>query len=98
VSRHSDQLDVVVNTVNEHFGHPGGMFELHRDEDETGVSGTGVIAWGVEFPDGTVALRWATEERSTSVWASIRGMESVHGHNGKTRVVRVASFSTGGTP
>jgi hypothetical protein len=64
-------------------------FELHRDVDETGVSGTGVVAEGIEFSDGTVALRW-TSDWPTSVVFHDRGMaavEAVHGHNGKTRVV-----------
>lgn len=63
-------------------------FELHRYEDETGVSGTGVVAQGVEFRDGPVALRWIVgEHRSTVVWPSMEAVEAVHGHNGKTRIV-----------
>lgn len=64
-------------------------FVLDRDEDPTGVSGTGVVAEGVEFSDGVVALRWLTEWPS-SVCHYERGMESVtavHGHNGQTRIV-----------
>ena len=33
-------------------------FELHRDTDVSGVSGTGVVAEGVEFADGTTVVRW----------------------------------------
>lgn len=63
-------------------------FELHRDEDETGVSGTGVVAQGVVFDDGQVALRWIVgEHRSTVVWASIEAVEAIHGHSGRTRIV-----------
>jgi len=65
-------------------------FVLLRKEDETGVSGTGVVAEGVEFSDGTVALRW-TSQWPTSVVFHDRGIESVehvHGHGGKTKVVR----------
>ena len=64
-------------------------FLLQRDIDETGVSGTGIVAEGVCFSDGTVALRW-TSAWPTSVVFHERGMESVeaiHGHGGKTRVV-----------
>ena len=64
-------------------------FELHRDVDDTGTSGTGVVAEGVEFSDGTVALRW-TSAWPTSVVFHDRGMaavEAVHGHNGHTRIV-----------
>lgn len=64
-------------------------FILQRDIDESGVSGVGVVAWGVEFPDGVCALRW-TSQWPTSVVFHERGMESikaVHGHDGKTRVI-----------
>jgi hypothetical protein len=35
---------------------------------------------GVIFSDGTVVLRWATEYRSHSVWASFGDFYQVHGH------------------
>ncbi len=35
---------------------------------------------GVVFSDGTVVLRWLTEHRSHSVWASLEEMMAVHGH------------------
>ena len=63
-------------------------FRLVRDTDVTGVSGTGVVAEGVEFSDGSVALRW-TSAWPTSVVFHDRGMDSVravHGHNGATRI------------
>ena len=65
------------------------MFTLVRDEDVTGVSGTGVVAEGIEFSGGVVALRWLSDW-PTSVVFHERGMESVeavHGHGGKTRIV-----------
>ena len=64
-------------------------FVLLRHEDETGVSGTGIVAWGVEFPDGVVALQWKGEW-PTSVVFHDRGMDSVravHGHGGKTEII-----------
>lgn len=64
-------------------------FELHRDIDESGVSGTGVVAWGVQFPDGFVAMRWATgAPASTVVYeGGIDDVIAIHGHGGNTRVV-----------
>lgn len=62
-------------------------FELHRDSDETGVSGVGVVAQGVEFWDGTVAMRWITDVASTAIYNDVSDVEHIHGHNGKTRVV-----------
>jgi len=57
--------------------------------DVTGVSGTGVVAEGVEFSDGHVAVNWLGEWPTSTVYHE-RGMESVehiHGHGGSTRIV-----------
>jgi hypothetical protein len=63
-------------------------FVLIRDEDVTGVSGTGTVAEGVEFSDGRVALRWIVgEHRSTVTWDSVESVLAIHGHNGATRLV-----------
>lgn len=66
-------------------------FVLHRDEDITGVSGTGVVAEGVEFTDGVVVIRWRGDWPTSTVHHD-RGMAAVqhiHGHGGATRVVWV---------
>lgn len=60
-------------------------FELHRDVDHTGVSGTGVVAEGVQFSDGTCALRWHGERASMVMWQSLDDARQVHGHDGATR-------------
>lgn len=62
-------------------------FHLERLVDETGISGTGVVAEGVEFQDGTVVLRWISEHTSTGVYSSIQDIIKIHGHNGSTIVV-----------
>lgn len=64
-------------------------FELHRDEDVTGISGTGIVAEGVEFEDGTAVVRWRGDRRSTVVWPSMDDVEAIHGHGGATRIVMV---------
>lgn len=62
-------------------------FTLQRDEDPTGISGTGRVAEGVEFSDGTVVVRWTTgRHRSTVVWPNMAAVEAIHGHGGSTRV------------
>ena len=66
-------------------------FALHRGQDVTGVSGTGTVAHGVQFADGTVVIRWLGEFASTVVWDSLDAAMKVHGHDGKTRVVWVAT-------
>jgi hypothetical protein len=64
-------------------------FELHRDDDVSGISGTGVVAEGVVFSDGTVALRWLSEWPTSVVFhdRGVEALEAVHGHNGRTRII-----------
>ena len=63
------------------------MFVLDRREDETGVSGTGIVAEGVEFANGKCTLAWTTEFKSVAVYDSLADVEKIHGHDGRTRVV-----------
>lgn len=62
-------------------------FHFHRVEDESGVSGVGIIAEGVVFTDGTVALRWITKFKSTAIYNNMDECEKIHGHNGKTKII-----------
>jgi hypothetical protein len=62
-------------------------FELHRDEDATGVSGVGIVAEGVVYHNGWVSMIWRTSLFSLVVYPNIMSVESIHGHNGKTRLV-----------
>lgn len=62
-------------------------FVLMRYEDETGVSGTGPVAYGIRWHDGSCALHWNGEVRSTSIFKSIDEIRKIHGHNGKTEIV-----------
>lgn len=61
-------------------------FELHRDEDATGVSGVGRVAQGVEFDNGFCALTWLTAHTSVAFYPSIESLEAIHGHGGRTRI------------
>lgn len=62
-------------------------FHLVRSEDVTGLSGTGIVAEGVQFTNGEVVLQWLTVRYSTVHWKNIEDVEYIHGHGGKTQVV-----------
>ena len=62
-------------------------FVLNRDEDVSGMSGTGLVAEGVVFSDGTAVLRWTVEYKSTCVYDSVDDLIAIHGHQGSTQVV-----------
>ncbi|WP_199520970.1 hypothetical protein [Jiangella anatolica] len=61
-------------------------FALVRHVDYTGVSGVGVVAYGVLFADGHVALRWASAHPATSLWSSLDDLVAVHGHGEATSI------------
>lgn len=63
-------------------------FVLHRGNDVTGVSGTGVVADGVEFADGVAVLHWRGEVNSTVVYGQgLAAVRHIHGHGGATELV-----------
>lgn len=71
------------------------LFNLQRNIDETGISGTGTVAEGVEFSDGKCAMRWLTTTASTGFYDNVKQLEQIHGHGGKTQVVFLEQESEG---
>jgi hypothetical protein len=63
------------------------VFYLLRTEDESGVSGTGRVADGVQFSDGQCVLKWNVIGRGLGIYTDIDQVLHVHGHNGRTKVV-----------
>ncbi|UQN04847.1 hypothetical protein [Deinococcus sp. QL22] len=61
-------------------------FQLIRTEDVSGCSGTGAVAEGVIFSDGSAAMRWNRPPCSTAFYASIDDLIFLHGHEGLTTV------------
>lgn len=71
------------------MGHDQGMmrrFVLDRHEDVTGVSGTGIVAEGVIFSTGWVALTWLTQINSLVFYPGMEHVEHIHGHGGSTTI------------
>lgn len=62
-------------------------FILQRDEDVSGVSGTGMVAEGVEFSDNRVVIHWFGDFGTIVVHESIESVRSIHGHDGRTRII-----------
>lgn len=61
-------------------------FVLDRAEDATGTSGTGIVAEGIEFSNGKVALHWLSHLGAVNVYDSMQVTEALHGHGGRTVV------------
>ena len=63
------------------------IFHFFRHEDASGVSGTGVVAEGVEFTNGWCAVRWLSSKSSLCFYQTLEEVRNIHGHGGRTEVV-----------
>ena len=61
-------------------------FHLVRTEDLSNVSGTGIVAEGIEFENGKVVICWTSKYHIVSTIDNIHTLEAVHGHGGRTYV------------
>ncbi|MEU8760682.1 hypothetical protein [Streptomyces sp. NPDC048659] len=62
-------------------------FYLQRTTDITGVSGTGHVADGILWPDGSADIRWRGDRPSAVHWDRFEDAVAVHGHGGATQIV-----------
>lgn len=60
------------------------VFQMHRKEDVSQTSGTGIVADGCVFPDGTTVACWRTGTRSIELWNTYEECDRIHGHGGLT--------------
>jgi len=67
-------------------------FILERNDDESGISGTGIIAEGIIWSDGTVAYRWLTDIATTTLANNIEDVLYLHGHDGRTKIHYIISY------
>ncbi|WP_344143909.1 hypothetical protein [Kribbella yunnanensis] len=70
------------------------LFRLVRHADASGIRGTGTLAEGVEWSDGSVALRWHGPWASTSSWDRMEALLAVHAADGRT----LLHWSSGAEP
>lgn len=54
-------------------------FSMKRLNDESGVSGTGVVLVGVVFPTGTVVIQWVSSDvHSTTLYDNVESFWKIH--------------------
>jgi hypothetical protein len=54
------------------------LFKMVRHHDETGVSGTGVVAEGMVFSNGKCAVCWLGALSCVQVWETFDAFKKVH--------------------
>lgn len=68
-------------------------FEVIRQNDETGISGTGKVIEGIIFSDGECVVKWVTEKslgRCVSIWPNFGSFLSIHVYphpNNDTKII-----------
>ncbi len=63
------------------------LFHFYRSEDQTGISGTGLVAEGVQLTNGWCVLRWMTHHSSLCFYQSLEQVRAIHSHGGKTEIL-----------
>jgi len=64
------------------------VYKLMRGKDISGVSGTGLVAWATEYPNGLTTVCWNGIIKSVVVYNTLEEAIQIHGHNGATEFVR----------
>ena len=67
-------------------------FYLYRKEDESGVSGIGIVAEGIQFSSGKCVLGWTRQHQSVAIYDNIEALIDIHGHCGKTIILWLDHF------
>lgn len=62
------------------------VFRLNRKVDVSGVSGTGIVAFGTEYPNGKVTLCWNTRFSSVAVYDSMQDVVEIHCHGDSSMI------------
>jgi len=62
-------------------------FYLMRHSDVNGLSGTGVVAVGVVYPNGRAHMQWISFKSSFEMHDSVDSLIDIHGHGGSTQLI-----------
>ncbi len=62
-------------------------FYLMRHSDVNGLSGTGIVAVGVVYPNGKAHMQWISFKSSFEMHDSVESLIDIHGHSGATELI-----------
>lgn len=62
-------------------------FYLIRHSDVNGLSGTGIVAVGVVYPNGKAHMQWISFKSSFEMHDSVESLIDIHGHSGATELI-----------
>lgn len=79
-------LDPRLWPLAEHGRYPR-RFVLWRDVDRSGVSGTGAVATGVQWPTGHCVMEWTGPPYGHNWYPSMHDVVMLQGHGGDSTVI-----------
>jgi hypothetical protein len=59
---------------------------MNRSKDESGISGTGIVAEGLQFSSKKCVISWLSDTPSIEIYDSIEEVRRIHGHQGETQI------------
>jgi len=59
---------------------------MNRSKDESGISGTGIVAEGLQFSSKKCVITWLSDTPSIEIYDSIEELNRIHGHQGETQI------------
>jgi hypothetical protein len=62
-------------------------FYMLRHEDVGGNSGTGIVAEGIIFDDGSGSFTWLTPIKTITNFFKIKDVKVLHSHEGRTEII-----------
>lgn len=69
------------------------VYRMVREEDKTGVSGTGTVGWIVDWPNPMVTIGWCTDPwYSVATYPEMEAAKQIHGHGGATKFIQMWRF------
>lgn len=54
------------------------VFKMIRNDDDSGISGTGTVVEGVVYSDGSVVVRWLGATPCKAHWDSFDAFKKIH--------------------
>lgn len=74
------------------FAKVGRRFFLKRTKDASGISGVGIVAFGIQMPTQKVIIEWLSDSPSEGIFNNIDELLKIHGHDGDTTIEWIDSL------
>jgi len=64
------------------------VYKMLRNQDVSGINGTGLVGWATEYPNGMTTVCWEGDIKSVVMYQSLDEAIKIHGHGGATLFIQ----------